>query len=146
MFKIRPIQHSDVDAVYAIEERSFPYPFTREIFEAIIGRHPFHGLIAEDGIVVGYIIFSIIVDESELLTVAVDGPHRRKGIARGLIDAMFSFGKKAGVKNFYLEVRPSNETAIKLYSSYGFSKVGLRKGYYKDNNEDAIVMKKCLSV
>lgn len=142
MLKIRPIQRFDVDAVYAIEERSFPYPFTREIFEAIIGRQPFHGLIAEDGVVVGYIIFSIVVDESELLTMAVDDSHRRKGTARGLIDSMFDFGQKAGVKNFYLEVRPSNEAAIKLYSSSGFNKVGMRKGYYKDNNEDAIVMKK----
>lgn len=143
MIKLRPILLADLDSILNIENKSFSAPFTRDLFEKMVKSPMFGSCIAEvDGEVSGYIFFSIVIDEVELLTIAVDERFRRQGIARLLLNSLIDASKKSGVKSVFLEVRPSNIPAQSLYKSFGFENFGLRKGYYKDNNEDAIMMKK----
>ena len=138
---IRQILPSDIDEIVAIENKSFPVPFSRELFKAMLGMPPFEGFTAkENDKIVGYIIFSHITNEMELLTVAVDEAFRRKGIAKALVMEMLLAAKNGGVQSIFLEVRPSNAAARALYKGLGFLETGIRRGYYQDNGEDAIVM------
>jgi ribosomal-protein-alanine N-acetyltransferase len=130
----------------AIEEASFSAPFDRRMFEAlVIASPPFGGFALEnDGLILGYLFYSIALDEMELLTIAVDEKFRRKGYAKKLIEEMLRRAHEKKARSIFLEVRVSNSGAQALYKSFGFLPAGIRKGYYKDNGEDAIVMKKVL--
>lgn len=141
---IRSISHSDIDAVFSIEERSFSAPFTRDAFEYLLAKKgPFGGFVAEvGGRISGYLIYSSVVNEMELLTLAVDPGSRRLGIGKMLLQRMIDSAKDSGVRDIFLEVRKSNIAAQKLYSNAGFKEIGLRRGYYRDNGEDAITMKR----
>jgi ribosomal-protein-alanine N-acetyltransferase len=142
MFNIRTIELKDVDAIFAVELRSFPAPFSRDLFSAMFSRMPpFGGFVIElDGALIGYLVYMFIQDEMELMTVAVDAPFRGKGCAREMMKTMISVAKGQGVASIFLEVRPSNSPAQRLYGSLGFREISVRKKYYKDNDEDAIVM------
>lgn len=138
---LRLIDKADVKGVIEIENASFSAPFTKSMFEALIGQKPFEGFVVEiGGHLIGYVIFSLVIDEMELLTIAVQENLRGRGFAKELMGKMIERGKDAGVKSIYLEVRPTNLVARKLYKGFGFKEISIRKGYYKDNNEDAIVM------
>jgi ribosomal-protein-alanine N-acetyltransferase len=141
---IRPISIDDIDDVLKIETASFSAPFTKRMFEGIVANQPpFEGFVIEDGgKLAGYMIYSRVLDEMELLTIAVDEKFRKNGFARKLINLMFENAGRAGICRIFLEVRPSNTAAQTLYKSVGFVACGLRKGYYADNKEDAIVMQK----
>lgn len=142
---IRNVTQEDVDRIIDIENRSFTAPFTTEMYKAMItASPPFGGLVSLHGLdtVAGYLFYSIAADEMELLTIAVDYPHRKTGRAKALIEKMFEIAKKNNIRSVFLEVRPSNINAQHLYTSFGFVECGLRKNYYKDNGEDAIVMRK----
>jgi ribosomal-protein-alanine N-acetyltransferase len=89
---------------------------------------------------VGYIINSRYVDAWHVMNVAVDPDHRRRGIATRLLEALFEMTKNDGRRGYTLEVRVSNAGAIDLYERLGFERRGVRKGYYTDNREDALVM------
>jgi ribosomal-protein-alanine N-acetyltransferase len=138
---LRPIEKADIDEIVKLEQASFSAPFTKSMFEALIGQKPFEGFVLEiNGKLAGYIIFSLVIDVMELLTIAVQKELRKKGLAKGLLERMIARGRETGVKSIYLEVRPSNAIARGLYKGFGFKELSIRKGYYKDNNEDAIVM------
>jgi len=143
MIKIRDAYEDDLDAICEIESGSFSAPFTREMFEGMMEGRPFGGITADnEGDVAGYLFYSTGADEMELVTVAVAERYRNKGIAALLIDKMFSVARISNVIQIFLEVRPSNLPAQALYLKMGFKNAGIRKAYYKDNNEDAIVMVK----
>ncbi len=141
-FNLRTIELKDTDAIFPIEVRSFAAPFSRDLFLAMFSRMPpFGGFVIElEGVVIGYLVYMFIHDEMELMTIAVNVPFRGKGYAREMVKTMISVAKGQGVASIFLEVRPSNAPAQKLYRSFGFHEISVRKGYYKDNNEDAIVM------
>lgn len=90
--------------------------------------------------IVGYAGLWVVVDEGHITTVAVAPEHRRQGIARRLIEELLKRGKERGVACATLEVRASNEAAIRLYEGFGFVRSAKRKGYYPDNKEDAVIM------
>ena len=90
----------------------------------------------EDDVIVGFLAFEQIADEGSIVEVAVHPDHRRKGIARALIESALS---DDSLKEIFLEVRESNMPAIRLYESLGFERIGIRKGYYDKPKEDAVI-------
>lgn len=95
--------------------------------------------------VAGFLILSAVLDEAEILEVAVDVNLRRKGIASELMSGIFDWCEKNGITQIFLEVRESNLPAKKYYCKFGFSESGLRKNYYKNPSENAVLMSRKLS-
>ncbi|AJE04866.1 alanine acetyltransferase [Geobacter pickeringii] len=138
---IHPMTAADLDEVIAIETDSFPRPWTRDHFLAEIDSHRSLPLIARigQGQLAGYICATFVLDEGEILDVAVRRDCRGRGVGRMLVDTAISALAAHGVRTVGLEVRVSNESAIALYRRIGFEDVGVRKSYY-ENGEDAILM------
>ncbi|MGI5854083.1 MAG: ribosomal protein S18-alanine N-acetyltransferase [Bacillota bacterium] len=139
---IRKMGLDDLDRVMEIEHKSYtlPWSYTSYVYELVENSRALY-IVAQLGTeVVGYCGMWIIFDEGHITTIAVDPAHRRKGIGRRLIEALMEMGATQGVKRFTLEVRVSNLNAQSLYKAMGFQSVGIRKGYYSDNGEDAYIM------
>ena len=96
----------------------------------------------EEGAVLGYVGSQTVLDETDMMNLAVHPDCRRRGIASSLIDALLSRLKERGSRCLKLEVRVSNEAAIAVYESMGFGKLGLRKNYYRNPREDALILGK----
>ena len=136
---IRRLNYSDLPQVAAIERRAFPTPWSLAMFVLELSKPSGICLAAEeDGHLVAYLICSRYDDVWHLMNVAVDPDCRRRGIASALLDRLFA--ATAPDARFTLEVRPSNGPAITLYEQIGFRSAGLRRRYYQDNGEDALVM------
>lgn len=142
MAEIREMQIDDLDQVMEIEEESFSVPWTLNGFFTFLIREDALFLSAvEDEKIVGYIGLIAAGPEADITNVAVKETYRGKGIGRQLVGEMIRLAKERGVEDIFLEVRVSNDPAIKLYSSFGFQNVGLRKDYYEEPREDAYIMK-----
>lgn len=131
----------DLSEVLEIESASFSRPWTRKHFEDELDS-PFGFptvAVAPDGTVTGYICLKLVLDEAEILDVAVSGAQRGKGIGRALVEWALSFCREKGVSTIFLEVRAGNREAISLYRSLGFNESGRRSRYY-DDGEDAVLM------
>ncbi|GFO63522.1 ribosomal-protein-alanine acetyltransferase [Geomonas paludis] len=131
----------DLDAVLEIESASFPRPWTRRHFLDEMespGSYPMVALTA-DGKVAGYLCLKQVLDEAEILDVAVDPACRGCGIGRALVDWAVAFCRGHTLRMLCLEVRVGNHEAISLYRRLGFAEVGRRKNYY-ENGDDAILM------
>ncbi len=139
---IRALSAEDLPAAVRIEEASYSMPWSDETFETLL-RRPDSTLLAATsaGALVGYAIGWYTLDQGELGNVAVDIPWRRRGLATRLVNEFLLRQQRLGVKDVFLEVRPSNEAARSLYARLGFVEVGLRRGYYVRPAEDAIVMR-----
>ena len=133
---------SDLDAVIEIERVSFPSPWGREHFlhEIRTNPHAFNPVVRDAGRVVAYACTWILAGSLEVNNIAVDPAHRRRGHARALLVRALARARGLHCERAVLEVRPSNESAKRLYASFGFRVVGRRKKYYEDNGEDAILM------
>jgi len=141
-FFIEEIRPHDLDEIIAIEQVSFPTPWPRQVFDIELkSSRSFKRVSKMDGIVVGYIIAWKIHDEVHILNLAVHPEHRRKGIGQALLNACLGYFLNKGIKSAILEVRVRNRNAIKLYEKIGFRPIGLRRKYYSDTGEDALVMK-----
>jgi [ribosomal protein S18]-alanine N-acetyltransferase len=139
-FTIRRLIYADLPHVIAIERRSFPTPWSLAMFVLELSKASGICLAALDGDeLVGYSVCSRYDTVWHLMNVAVDPDRRREGIAAALLQALFDEADTPG-EQYTLEVRPSNAAAIALYESFGFKRAGLRKGYYHDNKEDALIM------
>ena len=138
---IRRMTINDVDAVYAIEANTFARPWSRQDFiKEMTTNTCARYLVAEkDGNVIGYAGAWIVLDEAHVTNVAVAKDFRGQGIGRLLTAALIQYASNLGVVYATLEVRRSNETAKRLYRSLGFEYVGVRKRYYEDNGEDALL-------
>lgn len=132
----------DAAAVAELEQLCFAVPWSREsIIRDLTENELAEYIVAElDGRIVGYVGLWVVVDEGHINNVAVSPAFRRRHIAAALIEAVLRFAENAGVKGFTLEVRIGNEPARRLYEKFGFQQVGVRKGYYEDNGEDAVIM------
>jgi len=138
---IRPMERRDLDEIAEMEKMCFSLPWTRTMFEDELFNPDAYYLVAEtDGKTVGYIGFWKILDEGHITNIAVHPDFRRRGYGRELIAAMIGKAKELGITAVTLEVRISNKTAISLYESFGFLAAGVRKKYYSDNDEDALIM------
>jgi len=143
---IRLMNINDVPDVCALDRRSFSLPWTEKTFtyEVIENQLSIH-LVAEvdkplGKSIIGFIVVWIIVDEAHIGTIAVDESYRNKGIARRMITEALRQARQSGALICYLEVRAGNTSARHLYEKLGFEVDGVRKGYYQDNHEDAILM------
>ncbi|MEN5426751.1 ribosomal protein S18-alanine N-acetyltransferase [Stenotrophomonas pennii] len=139
---VRALRESDLNAVMVIEERGYPYPWTRGIFLDCL-RAGYPGLaLEEDGLLVGYALLSIAADEAHLLNICVDPLNQSRGRGRQLLRAIVGLARDRGVQRVFLEVRPTNTPALSLYHSEGFNEIGRRPRYYPaaDGREDALVM------
>jgi ribosomal-protein-alanine N-acetyltransferase len=127
--------------ILGIERASFPSPWTSFVFRQEINRPGSYlwALIIDD-VLAGYICFSLLSAEIHLTNMAVHPSKRGRGIGLGLLKRMFEMGVSHGAETAWLEVRPSNRIARRLYDKAGFKEVGRKPKYYKDTNEDAIVM------
>ena len=139
---VRRGEEKDIAAIEEIEKLCFATPWSYESLKYdIVENNRALYLVAEiEGEICGYVGIWKIVDEGHITNVAVAPTHRRKHIASALLESLFRVTERAGVVRHTLEVRAGNEGAIKLYESFGFKADGLRKGYYEDNGEDAVIM------
>ena len=138
---LRPMIAADLDPVMAIERSSFPFPWSSRFFLEELRVECARSLVAEiDGKIVGYVLFWLLPDEVDVHNIAVDGEFRRRGIGRVLLEQVLQAGRRRKSSQVTLEVRESNMPAQRLYESLGFRRTGIRKGYYADNGEDALVM------
>ncbi len=138
---IRPLRLDDLDAIERIEQRAYPTPWSRSMFASELAKPTSISLGAFDGDhLVGYMINARYVDAWHVMNVAIDPNHRRRGIATALIERLFELTRDDERRGYTLEVRVSNEGAIHLYARLGFEARGVRRGYYTDNREDALIM------
>lgn len=140
---INPMQKGDIDAVSEIEALTYgQHHWSRESFYSEINNRVAKYYTATDaaGNIVGYAGCWHIVDEAHITNVAVHPDYKRQHIADSLIVKLIQDCYNEFIKYITLEVRVSNIPAIKLYEKYGFKSLGTRKGYYQDNNEDALIM------
>ena len=138
---IRRMTMADVDGVATVEAATFPTPWSRDAFVSEMKNVAARYLVAEkDGKVIGYAGAWIILDESHITNIAVLKEERGQGIGRQLTHGLMQYLSNLGAAYATLEVRKSNEVAQNLYKSLGFIKLGVRKRYYEDNGEDALIM------
>ncbi len=133
----------DIPAVLDIDRVSFPNPWPERSYRYELKENPAAQLFVttlEDGNVVAYLGYWLIGDEVHISTFAVKPEFRMQGVGEDLLRHSLASAVERGARIATLEVRKSNEAAITLYEKLGFEVVGNRKGYYRDNNEDAILM------
>ncbi|HET6623326.1 MAG TPA: ribosomal protein S18-alanine N-acetyltransferase [Gaiellaceae bacterium] len=140
--ELRRLEQRDLDTVEEIERASYPTPWSRSMFAAEL-RKPSSialGAYLEEGELVGYAFVSRYVDAWHVMNVAVSPAFRRRGIASTLLERLFEVTASDPRRGYTLEVRVSNAEAIRLYERLGFESRGIRRGYYTDNREDALIM------
>jgi [ribosomal protein S18]-alanine N-acetyltransferase len=139
--EIRRLEAADLTAIEAIEQRAYPTPWSRSMFASELAKPTSICLGAFEGDdLLGYVINSRYVDAWHIMNVAVDPDRRRRGIATRLLERLFELTRDDERRGYTLEVRISNEDAIRLYEQLGFEPRGIRRGYYTDNKEDALIM------
>ena len=139
--EIRRLALSDLGEIELIERRAYPTPWSRSMFASELAKPTSICLGAFEGSdLVGYVINSRYVDAWHVMNVAVDPQHQRRGIATALLERLFEETQGDERRGYTLEVRVSNEEAIRLYEKLGFEPRGIRRGYYTDNREDALIM------
>ncbi|QOX79339.1 ribosomal protein S18-alanine N-acetyltransferase [Trichlorobacter lovleyi] len=144
MIRIRPMAESDLDLVLRIEQTCFPRAWTRAHFHAEIGSERATPVVAElDGRVAGYLCLTVLLDEAEILDLAVDPACRRSGIGAALLVWACDEAVRQGATLLRLEVRATSAPAIALYERFGFVRNGVRKAYY-EQGVDALLMDKNL--
>ena len=138
---VRDARPSDVDAVAALEQASFPAPWRRDDFASEVGAESRFNRVVRDvrGQLVGYVFSAFGGGEFHVHKIAVDPLWRGRGIARLLMAEVVDRARRTGSEEIYLEVRPSNAAARGLYESLGFRQVDRRRFYYSDG-EDALVL------
>ena len=138
--EIRQLAYADLPQVIAIERRAFPTPWSLAMFVLELSKPSGICLAAlEEGVMVGYLVCSRYDTVWHLMNVAVDDRLLRRGIATTLMQRLFETADKPN-EQYTLEVRTSNESAIRLYERFGFRAAGRRRAYYHDNREDALIM------
>lgn len=139
---IREMKESDLDRVMEIERQAFTPPWSKDAFlleltKNLLAKY----IVAEvDGVVVGYGGIWLIMDEGHITNIAVDEKYRQMGIGTKIMEGLIQLCIDRNIIAMTLEVRKSNEAAKALYKKFGFKEYGIRKNYYQNNNEDAIIM------
>jgi ribosomal-protein-alanine N-acetyltransferase len=139
----RRLELGDLNAIERIERASYPTPWSRSMFAGELAKPSSISLGAfepETGELLGYLIISRYVDAWHVMNLAVTPKRRRERIASSLLERLFELTSREGRRGYTLEVRVSNDVAIKLYEQAGFKARGIRRGYYTDNREDALIM------
>jgi [ribosomal protein S18]-alanine N-acetyltransferase len=139
--EIRRLSIGDLPEIEEIEQRAYRTPWSRSMFASELAKGTSVCLGAFEGDqLVGYIVNSRYVDAWHVMNVAVDPAYQRRGIATRLLERLFELTDEDDGRGYTLEVRVSNREAIRLYEKLGFQRHGIRRGYYTDNREDALIM------
>jgi ribosomal-protein-alanine N-acetyltransferase len=142
MIGIRRLQLRDLTAIEKIERHAYPTPWSRSMFAGELSKPSSIclGAFEDDDVLLGYLITSRYVDAWHVMNVAVAPDRQRRGIASALLRRLFELTTDDDRRGYTLEVRVSNTRAIALYERLGFEQRGVRRGYYTDNREDALIM------
>lgn len=143
---IREMLEADLDAVMQIERAGQSAPWSIAQFRAELRNSTVSSALVcvPDGAIAGFAIAWFVRDEASILNIGVRPEHRRSGVASRLLAHILALAVRRGCTKVILEVRRSNTAATALYAKFGFALYGVRAGYYRDNHEDALLMKKCL--
>ena len=143
MIHIVPMENHHVMQVAALEKQCFSDPWSENSVASELNNPLSLWLVAvDDGNVAGYVGSQTVMDETDMMNIAVDERYRRQGIAQMLVDALVERLKKMDSRCLTLEVRISNVPAIALYEKLGFEQVGKRPNYYRNPKEDALILRK----
>lgn len=138
---IRRMAPGDVAAVAVLEEEAFSAPWTAATFLRLLDRPGAELWVVEEGEgIVAYGVLWCILDQGELANIAVAPEARGRGLGSRLLDHFIEVARGRGVGRLFLEVRESNQVALRLYASRGFHRIGRRRGYYERPREDALVL------
>lgn len=146
--RTRPMSHEDLALVSDIERRSYEFPWSHGVFRSCLLAGYHCVVIERDSRVAGYAILSVAAGEAHILNLCVDPNYRSHGYGERLLDQILLQARSADVREIFLEVRPSNQTALALYRKKGFHQVANRPAYYQaqKGREDAAVLAKKLTV
>ena len=140
-FEICPFEAKYIDSILIIENESFSDPWSKDSMEKELNNNfARYVVVKHKDEVIGYGGMWLILDEGHITNIAVLQKYRRKGIGKLILISLIEICKTENICGLTLEVRKSNDAAQKLYSKFGFIPEGIRKGYYSNNNEDAIIM------
>jgi len=138
---LRPMSVTDLQQIIRIEQTSFPTPWTLELFVRELSLKFSHNFVLDLlGMIIGYVNFWVVAGEMHIMSIAVHEDYREKRVGTMLLERSLDYARRRGAEYVYLEVRMGNDAAIALYQGMGFEVVGVRKGYYTDTGEDALVM------
>lgn len=138
---VRQMTSEDVEAVYALSEACFSEHWSLESIQKEISNPVASYFVAEiDEEIVGYGGLWHVLDEGDIINIAVNSQYRRRGIGQAILKRLFEEAHEKALVILHLEVRQSNEAAIKLYQQNGFKEIAVRKGYYHHPLEDALIM------
>lgn len=141
-YTFRPMQMSDLDDIMQIEPHIYSHPWSRGNFADSL--HAGHSAwVLQNGMqMIGYALMMLVLDEAHLLNLSIAKAYQKRGFGRLLLEHMITVAKRHGAANMFLEVRPSNISAIALYENIGFNEMAIRRGYYPAHNgrEDAVLM------
>ncbi len=142
LLRLRKMDHADIPGVLAIETQNYEFPWSEGIFKDCFRTMTYTNWVCEapDDVIVGYCIVSVAAGEAHIMNISVNPLFQRMGAGRKMLEHLIAYARPRAEKIF-LEVRPSNPGAIKLYQQAGFQQIGLRKNYYPAQNgrEDAIM-------
>ena len=141
--QIRPMTNADLAEVFAIERASYAFPWSEGIFRDCLRVGYVCRVLVLEGRIAGYGVMSTGAGEMHVLNLCIAEAQRRYGLGRHMLEHLLERGAAAGVSDAFLEVRPSNAVALRLYRSFGFQQIGTRRGYYQavGGREDACVLK-----
>lgn len=144
--EIRPIHELDVPAIVAIERAAYQFPWSEGIFRDCLRVGYVCRVLDVGGDLAGYGIMSVGAGEAHILNVCIRDEYRCRGFARKVLVYLMDRARDSGMREAFLEVRPSNTAAARLYHSMGFEQVGVRRGYYQASvgREDAAVLRRVL--
>ena len=138
---IRYMREDDTKEISEIEKNTFSRPWSQDaLIKGCNDENNVYLVVIKDDQIVGYGGFISVLDEAHITKIAVKEGYRRHGVGRILLSGMFDEARERGINSITLEVRRSNEAAIKLYERMGFEQTAIRKDFYMKPTEDAIIM------
>lgn len=141
-YKFRDMALSDVNAVMEIEPHIYSHPWSRGNFVDSLNSGYSASILELNGEIIGYALMMMVLDEAHLLNLSIAKAYQKQGLGRLLLEHMIRVAQEKKAANMFLEVRPSNISAIALYENIGFNEMAIRRGYYPAANgrEDAVLM------
>jgi [ribosomal protein S18]-alanine N-acetyltransferase len=144
---LRPMQTDDLDTIMQIEPTIYSHPWTRGNFSDSLNSGYSAWVLEENNAMIGYALMMRVLDEAHLLNLSIAKTQQKRGLGRFLLEHMIAIAKNHKAVNMFLEVRPSNISAIALYENMGFCEISVRRGYYpadaktsETGREDAVLM------